>query len=144
MAGRNVENLNEIGADIQTCALLSRSLMDIYADIWTVYGSNSMFFSTVCRWVRKFSADLRLVTSDPKSRRSKSASSPMIVEKLSDANILLSWLQTWLEFHKHLHCAFGVIFRNWRRKSLDGPQICSMRSENACMLGQRANCWNSF
>ena len=32
--------------------------MDIYADICNFYGSNSMSFSTVCRWVRKFSADL--------------------------------------------------------------------------------------
>ena len=41
-----------------------------------VYGSNSMSFSTVCRWVRKFSADLRPVITSPKSGRSKSASSP--------------------------------------------------------------------
>ena len=41
------------------------------------YGSYSMSFSTVCRWVRKFSADLGPVTSAPKS-----ASSPMIVKKI--------------------------------------------------------------
>ena len=63
MVGRNVENSNEIKADIQTCALLSRSSTDIYADTCTVYGSNSMSFSTVCRWVRKFSADLEPVSS---------------------------------------------------------------------------------
>ena len=38
-------------------------------------------FSTVCRCVRKFSADLGPVTRAPKSGRSKSASSPMIVKK---------------------------------------------------------------
>ena len=30
--------------------------------------------------------------------------------------MLLSWLRTWFEFQKHLHCAFGVIFWNRRRK----------------------------
>ena len=79
MVGRNVESSNEIKADIQTCALLSRSSTDIYADISTLYGCNSMSFSTVCRWVRKFSEDLEPVTNAPKSGRSKSASSPMIV-----------------------------------------------------------------
>ena len=58
MVWRNVENSNEIKADIQTCALLSRSSTDIYADICTVYDSYSMSFSSVCRWVRNFSADM--------------------------------------------------------------------------------------
>ena len=45
----------------------------------TVYGSNSMSFTTVCRWVRKFSADVGPVTRTPSSARSKSASSSKIV-----------------------------------------------------------------
>ena len=57
MGGRSVENTNEITADIKTCDLLSRSSTDIYVDICAVYGSNSMSFSTVCRLVKKFSAD---------------------------------------------------------------------------------------
>ena len=40
-----------------------------------------MSFSTVCRWVRKFSAGVESVTSAPKSGRPKSASSPKIVEQ---------------------------------------------------------------
>ena len=51
--------------------------MDIYADICTVYVSNS----TVCRRVRDFSAGVASVTSAPKYCRSKSASSPKIVIK---------------------------------------------------------------
>ena len=80
MVGRSVENANEIRADIKTCALLSRCSKDIYVDICTFYGSKSMSFSTVCRWVRKFSADLGPDTSAPKPGRSISASSPMIVK----------------------------------------------------------------
>ena len=51
MVGRSVENEIEIRADIKTRALLSRGSTDIYADICTVYVSNSMSFSTVCRQV---------------------------------------------------------------------------------------------
>ena len=81
MGGRSIENTNEISTDIKTRALLSRSSTDIYADIYTIYGSNSISFSTVCRWVWKFSADVGPVISAPKSCRSKSASSLKIVEK---------------------------------------------------------------
>ena len=65
MVGRSVENEIEIMADIKTRALLSRGSTDIYADICTVYVSNSMSFSTVCRQVRDFSAGVRSVTSTP-------------------------------------------------------------------------------
>ena len=82
MVGRSVENYNKIRTDIHTRALLSRSSPDIYADIYTDNGSNSMFFSTVCRWVRHFSADVGPVTSAPKSDRSEYASSPKIVKKI--------------------------------------------------------------
>ena len=107
MVGRNVENANEIRADIKTRALLSRSS----TDICIVYGSNSLFYSTLCRWVRKFSADVGPVISAPKSGRTKSSSSLRIVEKnkilvKSDAR----YTSTCLEFQKHLHCAFGEIF----------------------------------
>ena len=78
MVGRNFENEIEIRADIKTRALLSRGSTDIYADICTVYVSNSMSFSTVCRQVRDFSAGVGFVTSAPKYCRSKSASSPKI------------------------------------------------------------------
>ena len=67
MVGKSVENANEIRADIKTRALLSRGSTDIYADICTVYVSNSMSFSTVCRQVREFSAVVGSVTSAPKS-----------------------------------------------------------------------------
>ena len=117
MIGRSVENEIEIGSDIKTRALLSRGSTDIYADICTVYGSNSMSFSTVCRQVRDFSAGVGYVTSAPKYCRSKSASSPKIVIKkktiyikIRRKDILLSRLRTWLAFQKHLHCAFGEIF----------------------------------
>ena len=114
MVGKNVENEIEIRAGIKTRALLSRGSTDIYADICTVYVSNSMSFSTVCRQVRDFSAGVGSVTSAPKYCRSKSASSSKIVIKLYSKirrkDILLSRLQTWLAFQKHLHCAFGEIF----------------------------------
>ena len=79
MVGRSVENPNKIRTDIHNHALLSRSSTDIYVDLCTVYGSNSMSFSTVCRWVRHLSADVGPVTSAPKSGRSNSACSPKIV-----------------------------------------------------------------
>ena len=114
MVGRSVENEIEIRADIKTRALLSRGSMDIYADIFTVYVSNSMSFSTVCRQVRDFSAGVGSVTSAPKYCRSKSASSPKTVikkySKIRHKDILLSRLRTWLAFQKHLHCAFDKIF----------------------------------
>ena len=44
MIGRSVENEIEIRADIKTHALLSRGSTDIYADICTVYVSNSCHF----------------------------------------------------------------------------------------------------
>ena len=69
---KSVENVNEIRAYIKTRALLSRSSMDIYEDICTVYSSKSI---SVCRWGTYFSADVGPVTSVPKSGRSKSASS---------------------------------------------------------------------
>ena len=49
MVEGSVENEIEIRADIKTRALLSRGSTDIYADICTVYVSNSISFSTVCR-----------------------------------------------------------------------------------------------
>ena len=114
MVVRSVENEIEIRADIKTRALLSRGSTDIYADICTVYVSNSMSISTVCRQVRDFSAGVGSVTSAPKYCRSKSASSPKIVikiySKIRRKDILLSRLRTWLAFQKHLHCAFGEIF----------------------------------
>ena len=61
MFWRGIENSNKIRTHIQNRALLSRSSTDIYADICTVYGSNSMFFSTVCRWVRHLSAGVGLL-----------------------------------------------------------------------------------
>ena len=42
MVGRSVENANEIRPDINTRALLSRGLTDVYADICAVNGSNLM------------------------------------------------------------------------------------------------------
>ena len=94
MVGRRVENEIEIRADIKTRALLSRGSTDSYADICTVYVSNPMSFSTVCRQVRDFSAGVGSVTSAPKYCRSKSASSPKIVIKnyivKSDAKIYFS------------------------------------------------------
>ena len=90
MVRRSVVNEIEIRADIKTRALLSRGSTDIYADVCTVYVSNSMSFSTVCRQIRDFSAGVGSVTSASKYCRSKSASSPKIVIKnyivKSDAN----------------------------------------------------------
>ena len=91
MVGRSVENEIEIRADIKTRALLSRGSTDIYADICTVYVSNSMSFSTVCRQVRDFSAGVESVTNAPKYCICKS---PKIVIKSyivkSDAKIYFS------------------------------------------------------
>ena len=75
----SVENANEIRADIKIRALLSSGSTDITADIRTVYGSNLMSFSTICRRVRKFSAGVESVISVPKYCRSESASSPKII-----------------------------------------------------------------
>ena len=72
IGGRSVENANEIRTDIKTRTLLSRSSMDIYADTSTVYGSNSMSFSSLCRWVMKLSADVGPVIRTLKSGISKS------------------------------------------------------------------------
>ena len=52
MGGRSVDNANEIRADNKTHALFNRGSTEIYAGICTVYGSNSMFFSIVCRLVQ--------------------------------------------------------------------------------------------
>ena len=84
MVGRSVENEIEIRADMKTRALLSRGSTDIYADICTVYVSNSVSFSTVCRQVRDFSAGVGsgTFTSAPKYCRSKTASIPKIVIKV--------------------------------------------------------------
>ena len=94
MVGRSVENEIEIRADIKNRALLSRGSTDIYADICTVYVSNSMSFPTFCRQVRDFSAGVGSVICAPKYCRSKSASSPKIVIKnyivKSDAKIYFS------------------------------------------------------
>ena len=134
MIGRSVENANEIRADMQMCTLLSRASMDINADICTVYGSNSMSFPPVCRWVRQFSASVRSVTS-AKSCRSKSASSPKIFFCKIRRKIYFS-----------ADCGHG-----WNFKSicialfaLGWSHLCSMRSKNAHMLGWRTNCWNGF
>ena len=81
MVRRSVKNEIEIRADIKTRTLLSRGSTYIYADICTVYVSNSMSFSTVCRQVRDFSAGIGSVTSAQKYCISKSASSPKIVIK---------------------------------------------------------------
>ena len=80
MDGRIVEKVKEIRADIKTRALLIRGSTDIYADICTVYGSNLMSFSIVCRRVRKFSAGVLSVTSAPRPCRSKYASNPKTVK----------------------------------------------------------------
>ena len=82
MVGRSVENKIEIRAYIKTRAILSRGSTDIYADICTVYVSNSMSFSTVCRQVRDFRAGVGSVSSAPKYCRTKSASIPKIVIKI--------------------------------------------------------------
>ena len=65
MVGRSDENANKFMADNKTRALLSRCSTDIYADICTVYVSNSMSFSTVCRQVREFSAGVGSVAGAP-------------------------------------------------------------------------------
>ena len=75
----SVENADEIRADIKTRTLLSRCSTDIYADICTVYGSNLMSFSTICRRVKKFSAGAESVTSVPKYCRPESVRSPKII-----------------------------------------------------------------
>ena len=80
MDGKSVDNMNEIRTDIKTSALHSRSSTEIFADKCTIFDSNTMSFSTVCRWVMKFSADVGPVISAHKSGRSKSASRPKIVE----------------------------------------------------------------
>ena len=74
-----------------------------------------MSFFTVCRRIRKFGAGVGYVTSAPKSCRSNPTSSSKIVKNKYNLvkqtqDILLSRLRTWLEFQKHLHCAFDEIF----------------------------------
>ena len=58
--------------------------------------------------------------------------------------ILLSRLQTWLEFQQHLYCVFSEIFWNWRRKVLGWSYICSWNSKNAHVLRWHANFWKGF
>ena len=126
MVGRSVENEIEIRADIKTRTLLSRGSTDIYADICTVYVSNSMSFSTVCRQVRDFSAGVGSVTSAPKYCRSKSASSPKIVIEnyivKSDAKIYFSadcghgW-----HFKSICTALLAKYFENEEGKHLVGP-----------------------
>ena len=126
MVGRRVENEIEIRADIKTRALLSRGSTGIYADICTVYVSNSMSFSIVSRQVRDFSAGVGSVTSAPKYCRSKSASSPKIVIKnyivKSDAKIYFSadcghgW-----HFKSICTALLAKYFENEEGKHLVGP-----------------------
>ena len=128
MAGKSVENEIEIRADIKTRALLSRGSKDIYADICTVYVSNLMSFSTICRQVRDFSAGVGSVTSAPKYCRSKSASSPEIVIKnyivKSDAKIYFSadcghgW-----HFKSICTAVLAKHFENEEGKHLVGPTL---------------------
>ena len=144
MVGRSVENEIEIRADIKTRALLSRGSTDIFADICTVYVSNSMSFSTVCRQVRDISAGVGSVTSAPKYCRSKSARSPKTVLKnyivKPDTKIYFSadcghgW-----HFKNICTALLAKYFENERRKALGGPHICSMRSKNTRMLERPAN-----
>ena len=122
MVGRSAENEIEIRADIKTRALLSRGSMDIYDDICTVYVSNSMSFSTLCRQVRDFTVGS--VTSAPKYSRSKSASSPKIVINIvkSDAKIYFSadcghgW-----HFKSICTALLAKYFENEEGKHLVGP-----------------------
>ena len=126
MVGRSVENEIEIRADIKTRALLSRGSTDIYADICTVYISNSMSFSTICRQVRDFNAGVGSVTSAPKYCRSKSASSPKIVIKnyivKSDAKIYFSadCRHGW-HFKSICTALLAKYFENEEGKHLVGP-----------------------
>ena len=123
---------------LKTRALLSRGS----TDICTVYVSNSMSFSTVCRQVRDFSAGVGSVTSAPKYCRSKSGSSPKIVIKNnivnSDAKIYFSadCLHDW---HFKSICT-ALLAKYFENEALGGLHICSMRSKNARMLGRRTNC----
>ena len=138
MVWRSVENEIEIRADIKTRALLSRGSTDIYADICTVYVSNSMSFSTVCRQVRDFSAGVGSVTNAPKYCRSKPASSPKIVIKLyivkSDAKIYFSadcghgW-----HFKSICTVLLAKYFENEERKHLVGPTFAQRGAKiHAC------------
>ena len=137
MVGRRVENEIEIRADIKTRALLSRGSTDIYADICTVYVSNSKSFSTVCRQVRDFSAGVGSVTSAPKYCRSESASSPKIVIKFflvkSDAKIYFSadcghgW-----HFKSICTALLAKYFENEEGKHLVGPTFAQWAKIHAC------------
>ena len=124
MVGRSVEKEIKIRADITP--LLSRGSTDIYADICTVYVSNSMSFSTVCRQVRDFSAGVGFIISAPKYCRSKSASSPMIVMKnyivKTDAKINFSadCRHGW-HFKSICTALLAKYFENEERKHLVGP-----------------------
>ena len=126
LVGRSVENEIEIRADIKTRALLSRDSTDIYADICTVYVSNSMSFSKVCRQVRDFSAGVGSVTSAPKYCRSKSASSPKIVIEnyvvTSDAKIYFSADRGHgRHFRSNCTALLAKYFENEEGKHLVGP-----------------------
>ena len=138
MVGRSVEKEIEIRDDIKTRALLSRGSTDIYVDICTVYVSNSMSFSLVCRQVRDFSAGLGSVTRAPKYCRSKSASSPKIVIKnyivKSDAKIYFS-VDCGHGWHFKSICTalLAKYFENKEGKHLVGPTFAQRGAKiHAC------------
>ena len=58
-----------------------------------IYGSNDMSFSTICRWVKKFSPGVKSVKNAPKPSK----------KKKKKKKLLLSRLRTWLEFQKYLY-----------------------------------------
>ena len=75
MVGRNVEMRMKSGLTLRL-ALYSAEVQQTFMLTYVL----AMSFSTVCRWVRKFSATVGPVTSAPESGISKSASSLKIVE----------------------------------------------------------------
>ena len=138
MFGRSVENEIEIMAEIKARALLSRGSTDINVDICSVYVSNSMSFSTVCRQVRDFSAGVGSVTSAPKYCRSNSASSLKIVIKKnivkSDVKIYFSadcghgW-----HFRSICTALLAKYFENEEGKHLVGPTFAQSGAKiHAC------------
>ena len=124
MVGRSVENEIEIRANIKTRTLLSRGSTDIYVDICTVYVSNSMSLSTVCRQVWDFSAGVGSVTSATKYCRY--ASSPKIVIKnyiVNQTQIYISSADCGHSWHFKSFCTalLAKYFENEEGKHLVGP-----------------------
>ena len=84
MAGRSVDNKDEIPAYIKARSKLSCSLKKLMIEISTAFGPSYVSYDTVRRWKKKFESGVESIKNAPKSGRPKSASRKEIVSKIKE------------------------------------------------------------